>query len=146
MNLAITYALIGGSIIGLAAVLLYLGLGRIAGISGIFANLLRAPRSNYWAALFVLGLGLGGWLSHTFGLWDPATQGLATTTLGPETSINLWWLLGGGVLVGYGTRLGSGCTSGHGVCGMARLSRRSVAATATFVAVGMLTATLVHGS
>ncbi|MGI9324290.1 MAG: YeeE/YedE family protein [Pseudomonadales bacterium] len=143
MNMAITYALIGGSIIGLAAVLLYAGLGRIAGISGIFANLLRAPRSNYWAVLFVLGLGLGGWLSHAFGLWDPAHS---TQAMVLQPRVNLWLLLGGGLLVGYGTRLGSGCTSGHGVCGMARLSRRSAAATATFVALGMLTATMVHGS
>ncbi len=144
MDPAITYALIGGSLIGVAAVTLYAGLGRVAGISGIFANVLRAPRQNLWALLFVLGLGLGGGLSLWLGLWDPGSPAASAQSL--SASPNFAWLIGGGLLVGFRTRLGSGCTSGHGVCGMARLSPRSAIATLVFVAVGMLTATLVQGS
>ena len=125
-------AVIGGTLIGLSAVWLYLSLGRVAGISGIAANALMKSRENLWPLLFVVGLGVGGWLAY---IW-----------LGPRTPVALdlpqvlMYLLGG-LLVGFGTRLGSGCTSGHGVCGMARLSKRSFAATLTFLAVGMFTAT-----
>ena len=126
-----TSAIIGGLLIGLAAAWLTLSLGRVAGISGIAASAAttRAP----WTLLFLLGLALGGWL----GLWitgQAVPRALPTESLGT--------LIVGGLLVGYGTRLGSGCTSGHGVCGMARLSPRSIAATAVFVGVGMLTASV----
>ncbi len=134
---ALGLAAAGGGLIGLAAAWLYFSLGRIAGISGVVAQALGNPRGNFWAVLFVLGLGLGGWLAKSLGLGvQPAPQ-----------VAELSWplLLLGGLLVGFGTRLGSGCTSGHGVCGIARFSLRSMAATGVFVAVGMVTATLVYG-
>lgn len=125
----------GGVLIGLAAVWLFASLGRVAGISGIVGQIIEQPISIDWRVLFVVGLGMGGWLG-------------AALVGGPVIRIpdpNGWaMLVGGGVLVGFGTRLGSGCTSGHGVCGMARLSIRSIVATLTFLAVGMLTATAIH--
>ncbi|MFK7913575.1 MAG: YeeE/YedE family protein [Pseudomonadales bacterium] len=149
MSPAIIYAIVGGLCIGLAAVLLYAGLGRIAGISGIFSTALRAPLQQSWATLFVIGLGLGGWLAWSLGLWDPgaavASAQQARQSVSGNYQQHVGWLVVGGLLVGYGTRLGSGCTSGHGVCGSARLSIRSVTATITFVAVGMLMATAFHG-
>lgn len=129
-----TMALIGGSLIGLAAVWLFLSLGRVAGISGIAANALLRSKENLWPLMFVLGLGIGGWLAYSL------SGGRPDMSLSGEHSL---WLVIGGVLVGFGTRMGSGCTSGHGVCGMARLSKRSFVATVSFLAVGMLTATLV---
>ena len=125
--------IIGGTLIGLAAVWLYLSLGRIAGISGIAANAILRSKENLWPLLFVVGLGIGGWLAYA------VVGDRPEVALTGEHSL---WLLIGGLLVGFGTRLGSGCTSGHGVCGMARLSKRSFAATLPFLAVGMLTATL----
>ena len=129
-----TMAIIGGSLIGLAAVWLFLSLGRVAGISGIAANALLRFKDNLWPVMFVVGLGIGGWLAYG------VTGGRPQVMLSGEHSL---WLLTGGLLVGFGTRMGSGCTSGHGVCGIARLSKRSLTATLTFLAVGMLTATLV---
>lgn len=129
-----TNALIGGTLIGLAAILLRLSTGRIAGISGLLGQALNSRAAIPW--LFVLGLGAGGWLAQ--GLVDlPA----AATQL-PGSADGWALLLCGGLLVGVGTRLGSGCTSGHGVCGIARLSPRSIAATMTFMLVGMAVATL----
>jgi uncharacterized membrane protein YedE/YeeE len=127
-------AAIGGALIGVAAVWLLASLGRIAGISGIVGELIERPAVS-WALWFVVGLGSGGWLVV-------ALDGRAAATT-PDAS---GWvtLTIGGLLAGFGTRLGSGCTSGHGVCGMARLSRRSIAATATFLTVAMVTATVVH--
>ena len=125
---------LGGSLIGLAAVWLFLSLGRMAGISGIAANALLRSKENIWPLMFVIGLGVGGWLAYWF------VGGRPSVTLTGGQSV---WLLVGGLLVGFGTRLGSGCTSGHGVCGMARLSKRSFVATLVFLSVGMCTATLV---
>ncbi len=128
-------ALIGGVLIGLAAIWMYASLGRVAGISGIFSQALRAPFSNAsWAMAFVVGLGAGGWLVT-----------LLVGARPQEMPFDAVLLLVGGVIVGFGTRLGSGCTSGHGVCGVARLSRRSIVATCIFVALGMVTGTLLHG-
>ncbi len=125
----------GGILIGLAAVWLFASLGRVAGISGIVGQVIEPPVSVDWRVLFIVGLGVGGWLGAGLG------GGLVVRLPDPTG----WTLLAvGGVLVGFGTRLGSGCTSGHGVCGMARLSVRSIVATLTFVAVGMLTATVIH--
>ena len=125
---------IGGALIGLAAVWLMASLGRIAGISGIAAQALRGPGSAFWAVLFIVGLGVGGHLGH-----------LVT---GQEIFVGAQWvswpLILGGLLVGFGTRLGSGCTSGHGVCGIARLSPRSITATVVFMIAGVATATIVH--
>ena len=120
--------LVGGLLIGLAVALVLLLNGRVAGISGIVGGLLTLrTRDTIWRAAFVAGLVLGalGYLS---------AADVPVTVLAPLPA-----LLAGGLLVGFGTRLGSGCTSGHGLCGMARLSRRSVVATATFFGVAMLT-------
>ncbi len=119
---------VGGLFIGLAVALMLLLNGRIAGISGIVGGLLtlRAPDA-LWRAMFVAGLVLGA-LAYV------RAAGVLVAVVAPLPAV-----LAGGLLVGFGTRLGSGCTSGHGLCGLARLSRRSVAATATFFAVAMLT-------
>ena len=117
--------------IGLAAAIMLLGLGRIAGVSGLAARAsglaaAGAPRSV--ALAFIIGLPLGAWLIAR------GVNPVATTFPASPVSLIL-----GGLLVGYGTRLGAGCTSGHGVCGMSRLSRRSIAATMTFMASGFAT-------
>ena len=127
----------GGSLIGLAAVLLWLLLGRIAGISGIAGRALHAFRGGApkWPLAFLIGLGLGGWLVIALTAIRPT----------PPPDASFWPLLVAGVLVGFGTRLGSGCTSGHGVCGISRLSPRSIVATITFMVTGMAVATIVHG-
>jgi uncharacterized protein len=122
--------LLGGLMIGTAAALMLLGLGRIAGVSGLAARALGiadggAPRSI--AATFVVGLPLGAFLLSAL------TGGVVTHF--PSSALPL---IIGGLLVGYGTRLGSGCTSGHGVCGMSRLSPRSLIATAIFMASGFV--------
>jgi len=129
--------IIGGTLIGIAAAWLWLSLGRIAGVSGIAAQALMKTRANAWPVLFVIGLGAGGWIGNAFR--DAAT----IPHLG---TLDVLMLITAGLLVGFGTRLGSGCTSGHGVCGSARLSKRSISATAMFIVVGMLTATLMHAS
>ena len=122
-------SLVGGVLIGLGASLLLLVNGRVAGISGIAGNALTGPASDRrWRLLFLLGLPLGAAF---------ATLGLGSSAVVPPLPLPL--LVAGGLLVGYGTQLGSGCTSGHGVCGVSRGSPRSLAATATFMAAGMLT-------
>ena len=123
-------ALAGGLLIGLAAALLLSFNGRIAGISGIMGGLLARPRAEEfgWRAAFVLGL-----------LLAPALYRLFADL--PESRIDAGWatLVAAGLMVGYGSRLGSGCTSGHGVCGLSRLSPRSLVATLTFMAAGFVT-------
>jgi uncharacterized protein len=123
--------LAGGLLIGLAAAIMLLGLGRIAGVSGLAARATGiadsgAPRSV--AIAFVIGLPLGALIVSL------ATGGIETHF--PASSLQL---VIAGLLVGFGTRLGSGCTSGHGVCGMSRLSPRSIAATAIFMGSGFAT-------
>lgn len=120
-------ALAGGALIGIAASLLLVANGRIAGISGVLGGLLAPVRGDVaWRVFFVLGL-LGA--------------GVAATLLSPEaigaSPRSLWRLAVAGLLVGVGTRIGNGCTSGHGVCGISRLSPRSVVATASFIAAGI---------
>jgi uncharacterized protein len=127
---------IGGLLIGLAAAIMLLGLGRIAGVSGLAARATGiadtgAPRNV--AIAFVLGLPLGAFL---------IARTLGTVEVSFPTSI--WPLIIGGLLVGYGTRLGSGCTSGHGVCGLSRLSPRSMVATILFMASGFVTVGLLR--
>lgn len=119
-------AFAGGLLIGLAALVLMLGYGRIAGISGIVGGLF-APRAGEvaWRAAFMIGL-LGG----------AAVAAAVTDVSALRERPALVVIAMAGLLVGYGTRLGSGCTSGHGVCGIARLSPRSLAATAIFMAGG----------
>lgn len=123
-------ALIGGGLIGAAAALLWLALGRIAGISGILGQAIAgatATAERLWRVLFLVGLPLGAFLAVTLG-WAAAPSA-------PPSNLMLAAI--GGVLVGFGTRLGSGCTSGHGICGLARLSPRSLAATLVFMVAGM---------
>ncbi|MFZ2554213.1 YeeE/YedE family protein [Psychrobacter urativorans] len=121
-------SLVGGVIIGAATVILLLGIGRVAGISGIASSLLKPKRVEAWQVLFVLGLIVAPLL---YQLVAPLAQVKVTSSLP--------LLIGAGLLVGFGTRLGSGCTSGHGICGNARLSPRSMAATVTFMLFGIIT-------
>ncbi len=124
-------SLIGGILIGTSATLMLLLHGRVAGITGIVvgATLDRARGDWLWRVLFLAGLFGGGMLML---LVAPGAFGR-----GPGTSTGL--LVLAGLLVGFGTRLGSGCTSGHGVCGISRLSRRSLVATGTFMLAGIAT-------
>jgi uncharacterized membrane protein YedE/YeeE len=125
MTQAWLFGLLGGLLIGTAAAILLLGNGRIAGISGILGGVLAdLPKMRGVAEglAFFIGL-IGGAFLYTLTLGAPA---ITVTTSAPL-------LLIGGLLVGFGTRLGSGCTSGHGVCGLSRLAPRSLAATGLFM-------------
>nr|WP_298683231.1 YeeE/YedE family protein [uncultured Dongia sp.] len=122
-------ALGGGALIGLAALILFLGIGRIAGVSGVLGQMLQRPDSETgWRLAFLIGLPLGALLMAN--ILGGVTPHVGTGTLG---------LVIAGLLVGYGTRLGSGCTSGHGICGLARLSPRSLVAVLLFMASAMAT-------
>lgn len=122
-------ALAGGVVIGLATAALLLLNGRIAGISGIVGGIMSAkPKDTAWRVAFVAGLLLA---PSVYMLWQPMPDGQATG--------HLPTLVAAGLLVGIGTRYGSGCTSGHGVCGLSRFSPRSAVATACFMAMGFLT-------
>lgn len=123
-------ATLGGLMIGASAALLLLGNGRIAGISGILGNALKGFRSPAQTERYMFLIGL---LAAPL-FYLPFAP---LPTLEMTTSIPL--ILAAGLLVGFGVRMGSGCTSGHGVCGAARLSRRSIAAMITFMATGMAT-------
>ena len=128
-------ALSGGAIIGFAAVLLLRLNGRIAGISGIVNGALTTQAGDrFWRVLFIVGLVVGGY----------SYQAITGQSLITREGFSIVQLAAAGLLVGFGTRLGSGCTSGHGVCGIARLSPRSIIATATFLGTGMATATAVY--
>lgn len=122
--------LFGGVLIGLSAGLFWLLMGRIAGVSGIFGRLLGPqPESGWtWRLAFVLGLPLGAWLAMS----------LDWSEMAPPPHAGWPVLIAGGLLVGFGTRLGGGCTSGHGVCGLSRLSPRSIIAVLVFMAVGVV--------
>lgn len=122
--------LVGGVLIGLAVALMLLLNGRLAGISGILSGMLSSKAGNMvWRLAFVAGLMLGA-LAYVL-----ASGGsLTVNVLASPPAILI-----GGLLVGFGTRMGSGCTSGHGLCGLALLSRRSVVATAVFFGVAMIT-------
>lgn len=128
-------AAIGGVLIGIASWLLWWGLGRIAGVSSITSEALSAPLlTDNWRWAFLAGLIVGGTLLG---------QALEIPAL-PERPLAL--LIPAGLLVGVGTVWGSGCTSGHGVCGLGRLSLRSLVAVLTFMAAGMVTVTLMRGA
>jgi uncharacterized membrane protein YedE/YeeE len=128
-------AAIGGALIGLAAVLLMLFTGRIAGISGIFAGLIN-PQSDdrAWRVAFIAGL-IGAPLSAML-IGYPVTL--------PQMPASYVTIAVAGLLVGFGTRLGSGCTSGHGICGIARISRRSIVATCVFMAAALVVVGFTH--
>ncbi|MDY7229076.1 YeeE/YedE family protein [Hyalangium rubrum] len=129
-------ALIGGALIGLSASLLLLFNGRIAGISGIAGGLLSTPNRSEWAwrLAFLCGLLGGGLLLRAF--WPHV--------LGAPIVSGAAWVVASGLLVGFGTRLANGCTSGHGVCGISRGAPRSLVATLTFMATGAITVFLVR--
>ncbi len=136
-NLTPLSGLVGGALIGLASALMMLLAGRIAGISGIFGGLI-APRANDrgWRLAFIAGLIAAPLVAALSGAALPAPTMPASLTL----------VAIGGLLVGFGTRMGGGCTSGHGVCGIARLSARSIVATVIFMAVAVATVAIVrHG-
>lgn len=126
------WALAGGVLIGLSACVLLLGNGRIAGISGIVYGLVRGGGERAWRAAFLIGLmGAGALTMHATG---PMRGSPAGTTV----------LIVAGLLVGFGTRLGHGCTSGHGVCGLGRLSARSLVAVLVFMATAIATVAIVR--
>ena len=125
-------ALLGGGLIGLAATVLYAGIGRIAGISGIVNNAIERRQERGWRLAFLAGL------------LAAAAAWFAWSGEAPRNGFPLPWQLAAGLLVGFGTRLGNGCTSGHGICGLARLSKRSLAAVVAFMASGIATVYVVR--
>jgi hypothetical protein len=128
MNLSYVHGLIGGVFIGTAAVILFWFNGRIMGVSGITSKLLAKPDKDYWwRVAFVVGLVSGGFI---YQMKFPVSV-VINASLGD--------LIAAGLLVGFGTVIGNGCTSGHGICGIARLSKRSIVATIIFILVGVLT-------
>ncbi|MFC3092952.1 YeeE/YedE family protein [Alteromonas sediminis] len=124
--------LAGGVILGLSALLLLIASGRIAGISGILGNLLTIQPGNGWRWMFVLGLILGPIILSTTGFSLPAIEGS-------------WaMMIAGGLLVGFGSAYGSGCTSGHGICGIGRLSPRSITSVMVFMITAAITVFIVR--
>ncbi|EKA4468906.1 YeeE/YedE family protein [Vibrio parahaemolyticus] len=123
-------SLFGGILLGISATILLLVNGKIAGISGIMNGIMSPKKGDYsWRLLFAVGMIAGGLISVLMlGVAVPSTANLS-----------LGMVIAAGLLVGIGTRLGNGCTSGHGICGMGRLSRRSIVATCVFMAVAGLT-------
>ncbi|EPE4787108.1 YeeE/YedE family protein [Vibrio vulnificus] len=123
-------SLAGGILLGISALTMLLVNGKVAGISGILTGLLTPKSRDFaWRLMFVVGMVSGGVLAVTFGA---ASASVALPTSGVL-------IASAGLLVGIGTRLGNGCTSGHGICGIGRLSKRSIAATAIFMAVAAMT-------
>lgn len=120
-------ALVGGALIGLAATWLLVSIGRVAGVSGIVNNAVEQRDGRGWRVAFLLGLVLAA------GAW------FAFNDVAPRAGFPLPWLVIAGLLVGFGTRVGSGCTSGHGICGLARFSRRSLMAVIAFMGAGFAT-------
>ena len=129
--------LIGGVLIGFAAIILMLTIGRVAGVCGIVVNAMTAndAMGRLWRLAFILGLPLGAFLVTAFGLkdWSSITFPAAMPTM-----------VIAGLIVGVGATVGSGCTSGHGICGLARFSMRSIVATVTFIATGAATVFIVR--
>lgn len=129
---SLLYALVGGALVGVSVSIAFVALSRVAGISGILGGLVDDPRTPGEDRSFRLAFVAG--LVATGGAIAAVAPDLLVTTHAPNMQIVL-----GGVLVGFGTRLGNGCTSGHGVCGLSRFSSRSLISTLTFLGVGMLT-------
>jgi uncharacterized protein len=122
-------ALAGGVLIGASATTLLAFNGRIAGISGILNNAIASQLDRVWSLLFLAGM-LGGGAIYAY-ILAPGSI--------PQAEFTPWIMLSGGLLVGFGTRMGNGCTSGHGVCGLGRLSFRSLVAVSTFLVTAMIT-------
>lgn len=134
-NTDIVMALIGGALIGLSASGMLIANGRVMGVSGIIGGLFNKNKHEVsWRILFLLGLFIGSLLIPTMG------YGL----MAEPFNRNLLAAVFGGLLVGFGTTVGNGCTSGHGVCGVSRLSPRSIVATVTFILFGVLTEGLMN--
>ena len=134
-NFTPVWSFIGGVLIGLAAIGLLLFNGRIGGISGIFGGLLNAEKGDTaWRAIFLFGLVAGGLL---LSITNP-------NALEIHIDRSVLAIIIGGLLVGIGSRLGSGCTSGHGVCGVGRLAPRSLIATFIFISTGVFSAYIVN--
>jgi uncharacterized membrane protein YedE/YeeE len=128
--------LLGGLLIGLSATLLLAFNGRIAGISGILNGAITFTKTEVWRWYFLNGMLIGGLLYER----------VIAPTPTPHSSFAPWAMLIGGFLVGFGTRMGNGCTSGHGVCGLGRLSIRSLVAVCTFLTTAILTVFVIrHG-
>lgn len=129
-------ALIGGALIGLAAVLMMRLTGRIAGVSGILGGVLTAPTGDRaWRFAFIAGL-----------IAVPVISGMLGRPMASPVTPGWLAIVAGGLLVGFGSRMGGGCTSGHGICGMSRLSPRSIVATCVFMATAAITVAVVrHG-
>lgn len=126
--------LAGGLLIGLAASVLWLGIGRISGMTGVLSSLFALTEANRrWSLWFLSGLVLAMPLSLAFGVSSPV-----------EITQSPMLVAAAGLLVGFGTYIGNGCTSGHGVCGMGRLSVRSMVATVTFMVAGMITVAVMN--
>ena len=127
-------SLVGGVLIGLASVWLLAASGRIAGISGILHGLFaQPPGDRSWRVWFIVGLVAAGFAWHALVAPAPVREGFG-----------LGWAAAAGLLVGFGTRVGGGCTSGHGVCGLGRMSARSLVAVIVFMAAGMISAFIVR--
>jgi len=130
-------AMAGGALIGISVTLLLLFNGRIGGVSGIMNGVFFAPKSDrIWRLIFLTGLVLGGFIF----------QRLVPDFNVPRQNYPLFLLGLGGFLIGFGTRMSGGCTSGHGICGIANLSIRSLIATLTFMATGMITVFIIRHS
>jgi len=134
-------ATIGGLLIGLSATILWVVNGRTAGISNIAGGIYPVRRGDeLWRMVFLIGLPVGGWIGYVVG---PAILPEIPATL-PVIELPMFWLVAAGLLVGVGTRVGRGCTSGHGVCGLSRFSIRSVVAVGTFMATAAITVFVVR--
>ena len=136
-NFTLLNSFIGGILIGIAAIIIFLTNGRIMGISGILGHLITLKETDqiYWRIAFLLGVLIGP-LIFTILFKEIKSEMVANTT----------FLIISGFLVGLGTSLGNGCTSGHGICGLSRFSIRSIVATLVFVISGMITVYLISGN
>lgn len=127
-------SILGGALIGVSVSLMLLFNGKVTGVSGILGSLIGKESDNSWRLLFIIGLIAGGFILKL--LYPEAFK----IQIGLKTSDYII----AGLLVGVGTTIGSGCTSGHGVCGISRFSTRSIIATATFIIFGILSVALFH--
>lgn len=132
-NMNLSMAVVGGVLIGLSAAILMLINGRIAGISGIVGALVKPTADSIWRVAFLVAMILGAYIASFLGLVEGQIR--------PVTTLPVALLAG--ILVGAGTRFGAGCTSGHGICGMSRLSTRSFVAVGVFMLTGFATASLI---